>query len=1363
MSQVQADYMQIYRAMTTPRLISEAWDNREVVDPKLRDRIVTVMMERERKGEGAAVWPSAAVAAREEMAGLYPDPADPQFAARLFSKREFYEARAVAAGVAEGDIDPCTSAAAEKVFELTPVQRVVSRFLHPLTPYRGMLLFHGVGVGKTCSAVTIAEQFLESAPNMNVIVLVPQALKENFKKTVIDPDKLRWSPEDKQWKTRQCTGTSYLERLGLLENPDMKTVRYKLEESRRLRYTVTGYQAFANWIEKTMRKMIPAGLVDPVQRREAENEILRRLFSDRLIIIDEAHNLRDVGSDEEEAAPAPAATESPAGGADAAENAGGKALNPYLKRIVLHAEGLRLVLMTATPMYNAPQEVLLLLNYLAMNDTKSEKSALRVTDIFEKDGTLRPGTPQTMVERLARRYVSYMRGENPYTFPLRMNPPDVAPNTVAIWPNTSASKRPVVFEDSEAAATNGLPLVFTEPVPGSMPDLLTRDAMRRSAAAAAATEEGEGEGSKKERDMMLDLRMQIGNISYPDSTFGATGLSNYFTRETVTGGPNRLRVYAPRMQEDGPFNVDSVFSGEQLRLHAPKMHRALESIKTAQGISFVYSRYINAGAIPFAIALERAGFQRRMATGAMAPLLINAPPVAPICAICGKPNGPGHDAGGPEPHPFRPACYVLLTSDEELSPRFKDLVDQAATWEDDPEWGPLGGKIKVVVGSQVASEGLDLKCIREMHILDAWYHLNRTEQIIGRAIRYCSHTALRAVERRRGLPPMAMNNCLIYLHALRLPDLETADMYAYRIAIGKALTIGGIQRLLKKHAWDCNLELEAITFTGLPLRRQVDSQGRDVDSPGRDKYEEGAAERYSINDRDFTTYCDYQACAHQCAVTIARTPEAGLKLDPSTFSVTDARRLILTKQVFVRRLFEDQIMVPETVVQDIFSDLPWEIASEALMELIDGRRFRLKRPDGVEGFLVKKAGYLVFQPALVTDTDIPIALRYSRAFQLRRRLMPPAVPVFAEDLPTMGAVVSAGPPRAATAPQLQTQPGVVEAVEPVAAVIGPTKQTVAGAGPVVMSHAAESGAVLERWAEWVSFLEGGELPGKMGAAARLWVWLRDRYVATIPVFREVALRWWFDKTLTYPEQRAALEIATAYEGTDPVLSALRQTLRGDIFRSKQIIAYRAFNPETVTMEHYCRPTAAGVFTPCQSNIAQLVDKALGNKPVAIQEETGTLLGFLAAKTGRIVFKTLDTTKPITHSTTGAECGNVSNLDEHRPRVRLLQEAARSDPSLIELMLPDDKESHQEAERRKREGKARETPQEAELRKQQEKEKKENMQITHLYDLTHQPLCLYLEFLSRLLDAQKIDGRRWFLSGMEAQMAGLKGKKSAAGK
>ena len=202
-------------------------------------------------------------------------------------------------------------------------------------------------------------------------------------------------------------------------------------------------------------------------------------------------------------------------------------------------------------------------------------------------------------------------------------------------------------------------------------------------------------------------------------------------------------MFTPRPQADGAFNIDSVFGGEALRQHAPKIARITELVRRAQGICFVYSRSIKSGALPMAVALERAGFQRRMADGRIVPLLTGVPAVPPVCALCGE---KAHADGA---HPFRPACYILLTSDDRLSPNFAGLVQAASTWPGDTEWGAEGGWIKVVIGSQVASEGLDLKCVREVHILDPWYHLNRTDQIIGRGVRYCSHSALRAVEKRR--------------------------------------------------------------------------------------------------------------------------------------------------------------------------------------------------------------------------------------------------------------------------------------------------------------------------------------------------------------------------------------------------------------------------------------------------------------------------------------------------------------------------------------------------------------------------------------------------------------------------------------
>ena len=168
----------IYKNMTVPELHTK-WTSLQ--KPKERDQLMAAIAFREDED----TFPSAPLAEREEMAGLYPDPADPQFASRLFGKREFYEARAVAAGLTDGTLDPCTHRGVEQVFERTPVQRIVSRFMSPMTPYMGLLLFHGVGVGKTCSAVSIAEQFLDITPASQVIVLVPQALQDNFKRTIL--------------------------------------------------------------------------------------------------------------------------------------------------------------------------------------------------------------------------------------------------------------------------------------------------------------------------------------------------------------------------------------------------------------------------------------------------------------------------------------------------------------------------------------------------------------------------------------------------------------------------------------------------------------------------------------------------------------------------------------------------------------------------------------------------------------------------------------------------------------------------------------------------------------------------------------------------------------------------------------------------------------------------------------------------------------------------------------------------------------------------------------------------------------------------------------------------------------------------
>lgn len=57
-------------------------------------------------------------------------------------------------------------------------QKFVRDYMQLNSPYRGLLLFHGLGSGKTCTAIQISENL---KTNKNIIILLPASLKKNFK------------------------------------------------------------------------------------------------------------------------------------------------------------------------------------------------------------------------------------------------------------------------------------------------------------------------------------------------------------------------------------------------------------------------------------------------------------------------------------------------------------------------------------------------------------------------------------------------------------------------------------------------------------------------------------------------------------------------------------------------------------------------------------------------------------------------------------------------------------------------------------------------------------------------------------------------------------------------------------------------------------------------------------------------------------------------------------------------------------------------------------------------------------------------------------------------------------------------------
>ena len=62
-------------------------------------------------------------------------------------------------------------------FSLLTHQKIVRDYMNLYTPYRGLLLDHGLGSGKTCTSIAIAEGMKDSR---KIIVMTPKSLRTNY-------------------------------------------------------------------------------------------------------------------------------------------------------------------------------------------------------------------------------------------------------------------------------------------------------------------------------------------------------------------------------------------------------------------------------------------------------------------------------------------------------------------------------------------------------------------------------------------------------------------------------------------------------------------------------------------------------------------------------------------------------------------------------------------------------------------------------------------------------------------------------------------------------------------------------------------------------------------------------------------------------------------------------------------------------------------------------------------------------------------------------------------------------------------------------------------------------------------------------
>ena len=301
------------------------------------------------------------------------------------------------------------------------------------------------------------------------------------------------------------------------------------------------------------------------------------------------------------------------------------------------------------------------------------------------------------------------------------------------------------------------------------------------------------------------------------------------------------------------------------------------------------------------------------------------------------------------PENFKKATYTMITGEKALSPDkifdLKNLTD-----EDNKN----GEKIKVVIISMSGSEGIDFKNLRQVHILEPWYNLSLIEQIIGRAVRTCSHKQL----------PFKQRNVEIFLYGTIFQDSdeEAADLYIYRLAELKAIQIGHVSRILKESSVDCILNIDQTNFTEEIMNTIVPQQlsnKKVIDFP--------------IGDKPFTVSCDYmETCNFKCK-PFKEINEENIKLD----TYNEAFIFMNTDKIIqrIRELFKNRFFYKkENLISEIniFKNYPLIQINAALSILIDDNNEFITDRFNRLGHLINIGEYYLFQPVELTNKNISV-------------------------------------------------------------------------------------------------------------------------------------------------------------------------------------------------------------------------------------------------------------------------------------------------------------------------------------------------------------------------------------------------------
>jgi len=781
--------------------------------------------------------------------------------------------------------------------DLFPHQKFVRDYMQEDAPSRGLLLYHGLGVGKTCASIATAELL---STNMKICVMLPASLESNYVNEVLKCGHSLYSI-NQNWS---FIHHKQIKKVGLISNilniidqktldknggfwfstPNKKSNYEKYNEKQQEQINRQLY----NIILTKYNILHYNGLTTKKINQLTEDDTINP-FDNTLVIIDEVHNF-------------------------ISRVINGSTISEKIYQLIYEAENCKILCLSGTPLINKPLELAFLVNLikrseiqytLKTNESLDDKKIRKLEDLLDTNKFLDHYSYDALEKKLLIKLVPSNFSKNK-DFKLSKDKNSKKDIKILNDLKNELNKNDFKFNlDNKAVQYQTLPtsekkfnklfinedngnikneellmrrilgsisyFVYTkselfpeirtnEVVEVELSDIQMKkyievrlDEMRKEKRFKKESDANQvykaftrmlcnftfpeeierpypsklkfmlsdmdvvDEYNKKVQDKLIKLeakeqKEKQKNKSSASSASSASSSPSKVVPEPLDQVPDLTFTsknyneddYQKKIVEilDELYKEKDKYLVKDLKLYSPKFHKILENLGKTKGSALIYSQFRKVEGIGILkMVLKANGY---------AEFKIKKQKNTYVLDI--------------DKDDYNKPKFAEFTGDKEMTSVLLDIfnnnfenlpkeitaeLDKIHSNQQEINNGNLRGSLmKIMMITQSGSEGISLKNVRQVHLLEPYWNMIRMDQVIGRAARTGSHLALPKSERNIDVFKYLCSFSKEDLKQRKIQKMDkglTTDQVINNIAEKKASVMNRILDLMKSSAVDCHL------------------------------------------------------------------------------------------------------------------------------------------------------------------------------------------------------------------------------------------------------------------------------------------------------------------------------------------------------------------------------------------------------------------------------------------------------------------------------------------------------------------------------------------------------------------------------